>query len=70
MKTVLVRTTPYRCTHKIAGVPYWTHRAYNLELVNYGLTMAPTKRQVRSWALDWLRCNDEEEEWEVIIEWN
>lgn len=71
-KTVLVRATPYRCTHWLFGIPYWTHRAYELEIVGHGHTMAPSKRQIRPWAADWLGCNydNDPNEWEVMIECN
>jgi hypothetical protein len=70
MRTVLVRARPYWCTHVALHVPYLMHRAYELELVDHGHTMAPSKRQVRAWALDYLECSNDKEEWEVIIEWD
>lgn len=70
IRSVLVRAKPYRCTHRLIRFPYWTHRAYELEIVGHGMTMAPRKRKVEEWALDWLDCNYETREWVVFIEWN
>lgn len=68
-KQVLVRATSYRCLHKVLGVPYWRHQAYELEIVGHGWTMAPSKDKVTEWALDWLDCTYDDRDWEVIIEW-
>lgn len=76
-RQVLVRAKAYPCIHTVFTgtrypLPYWIHRAYELEIVGHGYTMAPSKRQVRAWALDWLGCayDNDPNEWEVIIEWN
>lgn len=68
---VTVRAKPYRCTHKTLRVPYWSHRAYELEIVGHGHTMAPSRSKVAEWAADWLLCTygAESETWEMSIEW-
>lgn len=72
-RQVLLRATKYLCVHKLARTfPYWAHRAYEVEIVGHGWTMAPKKSAVTEWALDWLACDPENDqyEWEVMIEWN
>lgn len=72
MKTqILVRAKPYRCQHRVLGFPYWAHRAYEVEIVGHGWTMAPSKKKIREWALDWLTCADDIDpsDYEVEIEW-
>jgi hypothetical protein len=72
-KQVLLRAKKYLCIHKLAGVfPYWAHRAYEVEIVGHGWTMAPKKSQVAAWALDWLASDPDNDgyEWEVMIEWS
>lgn len=75
---VLVRARPYWCIHRVFGpgfrqlpLPYWVHRAYEIEIVGHGWTMAPRKSKVTEWALDWLACDPSNDgtEWDVIIEW-
>lgn len=72
LRRVVVRATPYSCTHTALGLTYWRHRAYELEIAGHGWTMAPSRRKVRKWALDWLACayENEREEWEVSIVWS
>jgi hypothetical protein len=73
---VLLRAKPYTCTHRVfrfkkLSLPYWIHRAYEVEIVNHGWTVAPRKSKVAEWALDWLACDEHHDgtEWEVTIEW-
>lgn len=68
---VLVRATPYRCTHKVFNVPYWTHQAYSLELVGHGYTQAPSRKTITAWALDWLACNYDTDpaDYTVEVQW-
>jgi hypothetical protein len=77
MKPVLLRARRYWCRHQLfrfgkRPVPYWVHRAYEIEIVGHGWTQAPNKRGVVEWALDWLACDPDNDgvEWEVMIEWN
>lgn len=70
-KKIEVHAAPYRCYHRAFRLPYWAHRAYELEIVGHGCTMAPSKNKVREWATDWLVCNygGFPDDYEVTIEW-
>lgn len=72
MTPVLLRPRPYWCVHRVAGIPYRVHRSYEIEIVGHGWTQAPSKRKVTEWALDWLACDPDNDdvEWEVMVEWN
>lgn len=69
---VVLRARPYWCIHRFV-LPYWIHRAYEIEIVGHigGWTMAPRKSAVTEWALDWLACNPDNDgkEWVVEIQW-
>ena len=67
---VVLRGRPYWCVHQFV-LPYWVHRAYEIEIVGHGWTMAPRKSKITEWALDWLACDPDNDgkEWLVDIQW-
>jgi hypothetical protein len=66
---VTVRATPFTCYHRLFRIPYRAHLAYELEIVGHGHTMAPSKKKVSEWAMDWLACAYDNRNYEVVIEW-
>jgi len=59
---------PYWCVHRVFGVPYWVHRAYEVEILGHGVTMAPQKSKVRTWAIDYMACKYDKNPDDFVVE--